>query len=145
LTGAPSRWLAANIAAAATRVDNRIVQLDEALNPNELHRYLSRIGDRWPIQVALLGGARVDDAQGALPQRERGPEYVLVLVSQAFDGMPWLERVYQASALWDAMEMGAAADVHCYTPEEFGRKRESLRVVRAAAERGMLLYEDSRA
>jgi uncharacterized protein len=121
------------------------VQLDEALNPNELERYLSRIGDRWPIQVALLGGARVDDAQGALPQRERGSEYVLVLVSQAFDGMPWLERVHQASALWDAMEMGAAADVHCYTPEEFGRKRESLRVVRAAAERGMLLYEDSRA
>jgi hypothetical protein len=136
---------AENIAARSTRVDNRIVQLDEALNPNELHRYLSRIGDRWPIQVALLGGARVDDAQGALPQRERGPEYVLVLVSQAFDGMPWLERVYQASALWDAMEMGAAADVHCYTPEEFGRKRESLRVVRAAAERGMLLYEDAKA
>jgi hypothetical protein len=135
----------AAFAAEATRVDNRIVQLDEALNPNELQRYLSRIGDRWPIQVALLGGARVDDAQGALPQRERGPEYVLVLVSQAFDGMPWLERVYQASALWDAMEMGAAADVHCYTPDEFGRKRESLRVVRAAAERGMLLYEDSRA
>jgi hypothetical protein len=124
-------------------LDNRIVQLDEALNPNELERYLSRIGDRWPIQVAILAGARVDDAQGALPQRERGPEYVLVLVSQAFDGMPWLERVYQASALWDAMEMGAAADVHCYTPEEFGRKRESLRVVRAAAERGMLLHEDS--
>jgi hypothetical protein len=136
---------AAVFAVGATNLDNRIVQLDEALNPNELHRYLSRIGDRWPIQVALLGGARVDDANGALPQRERGSEYVLILVSQAFDGMPWLERVYQASSLWDAMEMGAAADVHCYTPEEFRRKRESLRVVRAAAERGMLLYEDSQA
>jgi uncharacterized protein len=127
------------------RVDNRIVQLGEAPNTSELQRYLNRVGDRWPIQVALLGGARVDDAQGALPQRERGPEYVLVLVSQAFDGMPWLERVYQASALWDAMEMGASADVHCYTPAEFQRKRESLRVVRAVAERGMLLYEDSEA
>ena len=66
------------------------------LNLSELQRYLSRVSDRWPIQVALLGGARVDDAHGALPQRERGPEYVLVLVSEAFDGMPWLERVYQA-------------------------------------------------
>jgi uncharacterized protein len=121
------------------------VQLDEALNPRELQRYLSRIGDRWPIQSALLGGARVDDAQGAPPQRERGSEFVLVLVSGAFDGMPWLERVYQASSLWDALEMGGAADVHCYTPAEFRRKRESMPVVRAAAERGMLLYEDSAA
>jgi len=118
------------------------VQLSAALNLGELQRYLSRIGDRWPIQVALLGGARVDDARGALPQRERGSEYVLVLVSRAFDGMPWLERVYQASSLWDAHEMGGAADVHCYTPPEFLRRRSTLPAVREVVERGMLLFED---
>jgi hypothetical protein len=124
------------------RVDNRAVQVATGLNVRELQRYLSRVGDRWPIETALLGGARVDDERGALPQRERGPEYVLVLVSSAFDGMPWLERVYQASSLWDAMEMGAAAHVHCYTPAEFERKRESMPIVRSVAERGMLIYED---
>lgn len=118
------------------------MQVDTALNVKELQRYLSRIGDRWPIDAALLGGARVDDHRGALPQRERGPEYVLVLVSSAFDGMPWLERVYQASSLWDAMEMGDQAHVHCYTPAEFERKRETMPAVRAVVERGMLLYED---
>jgi hypothetical protein len=107
------------------------------LNRTELRRYLDRVGDRWPIETALLGGARVADLQGALPQRERGPEYILVLVSSAYDGMPWLERVYQAGALWDALEMGAPADVHCYTPAEFGRKRESLAAVRAAADDGV--------
>jgi hypothetical protein len=107
------------------------------LNLSELGRYLDRIGDRWPIDGALLGGARVDDLQGAPAQRERGPEFVLVLVSRAFDGMPWLERVYQAGSLWDAMEMGDMADVHCYTPAEFERKRASLRVVRETAERGL--------
>jgi hypothetical protein len=116
--------------------------VSEALNLGELQRYLSRVGDRWPIQVALLGGARVDDQRGAPRQRERGTEYVLVLVSPAFDGMPWLERVYQAGALWDAMEMGDAADVHCYTPDEFARKRTTMPAVRKAAEAGMLLYED---
>ena len=121
---------------------NRLVQLSGALNLGELQRYLSRIGGRWPIQVALLGGARVDDSRGAPPQRERGSEYVLVLVSAAFDGMPWLDRVYQASSLWDALEMEGAADVHCYTPAEFLRKRETMPVVRDVAERGMLLYED---
>jgi hypothetical protein len=114
-----------------------------ALNRTELQRYLNRVGDRWPIQIALLGGARVDDARGAMPQRERGPEYVVVLVSQAFDGIPWLDRVYQASALWDALEMGDAATIHCYTPAEFERKRSSMPVVRNVVERGMLLFEDS--
>jgi hypothetical protein len=118
------------------------VPVDTALNVKELQRYLSRIGDRWPVEVALLGGARVDDQRGARPQRERGPEYILVLVSDAFSGMPWLERVYQASSLWDAMEMGDPADVHCYTPKEFARKRATMPVLRSVQARGMLLYED---
>ncbi len=129
---------------ALSRLDNPSVQqlTSPPLNLGELQRYLSRVSDRWPIQIALLGGARVDDARGAPPQRERGPEYVLVLVSAAFEGMPWLERVYQASALWDGLEMGSAANVHCYTPDEFERKRQTMPAVQRVIERGMLLYED---
>jgi hypothetical protein len=113
------------------------VELGTAVNRHELRRYLDRIGDRWPIETAMLGGARVADERGAPLQRERGPEFVLILVSAAYDGMPWLERVYQADALWDAMEMGAPADVHCYTPAEFERKRHALRAVREAVEQGL--------
>lgn len=91
----------------------------------------------------MLGGARLADERGAPEQRERGPEFIVVLVSSAYDGMPWLERVYQAGALWDALEMGAGADVHCYTPAEFERKRVALRSVRDVAEGGLdLLGED---
>ncbi|MGH2859197.1 MAG: hypothetical protein ACRDMJ_17115 [Solirubrobacteraceae bacterium] len=118
------------------------MELATALNLEEVQRYLNRIGERWALRAALLGGARVDDANGAPPQRERGPEYIVVLVSAAFDGMPWLERVYQASSLWDGLEMGEAADVHCYTEAEFDRKRVSTPVVRAVAERGLVLHED---
>jgi hypothetical protein len=67
---------------------------------------------------------------------------VLVLVSPAFEGMPWLERVYHATALWDALEMGSHADVHCYTPEEFSRKRETMPRLRDVVAHGMLLFED---
>jgi hypothetical protein len=112
------------------------------LNRRELERYLERVTDRWPVQRALLGGARVDDLHGAPPQRERGHEYVLVLVSEHFDGIPWLERVYQAASLWDALEMGAPAEVHCYTPAEFERKREQLRVVQHVAEEGLELLPE---
>lgn len=107
------------------------------VNRRELQRYLSRVDDRWTIDRAVLGGARVADEQGAPPQRERGPEFVMILVSQAFEGMPWLERVYQAASLWDALEMGAPADVHCYTPDEFERKRVSLPRVREAVVNGI--------
>ena len=109
------------------------------LNHRELERYVQRVTDRWPVQRALLGGARVADTKGAPPQRERGPEYVVVFVSEHFAGVPWLERVYQTGSLWDAYEMGAPAEVHCYTPAEFERKREGMRVVREAAEHGLEL------
>ena len=111
----------------------------EGLNDRELNRYVQRVGDRWPLQHAYLGGARVADLRGAGAQRERGAEYVVVLVSEFFDGVPWLERVYHAGALWDASEMGAAADMHCYTPAELERKRGTLRAVREAVDEGVAL------
>lgn len=115
-----------------------VVVVDE-LNERELARYVRRVGERWPLESVHLGGARVADARGAYPQRERGPEYVVVLVSPGFDGVPWLERVYQCASLWDAAEMGAPADVHCYTPVELGRKREALRLVRLTVDHGIEL------
>jgi hypothetical protein len=114
----------------------------EELNHRELERYVQRISDRWSIQRALLGGARVADTRGAPPQRERGAEYVVVLVSDHFDGVPWLERVYVAGTLWDSYEMGAPADIHAYTSAEFERKRAQLPAVREAAEQGLELLPE---
>ena len=123
-------------------MDNSRRVTQPELNHRELERYVRRIGDRWPIQRALLGGARVADARGAPAQRERGPEYVIVLVSEYFDGVPWLERVYVAGTLWDAYEMGAPADIHAYTSAEFERKLEQLDAVRLAAEEGLELLPE---
>jgi hypothetical protein len=110
---------------------------DDALNHRELQRYVNRVSGRWPLDRALLGGARVADLHGAGSQRERGQEYVVVLVSEAFGGVPWLERVYQAGSLWDAQEMGARADVHCYTPRELERRVVRMRVVGEAVRDGI--------
>ncbi|MGH2873253.1 MAG: hypothetical protein ACRDL5_12425, partial [Solirubrobacteraceae bacterium] len=56
---------------------------------------------------------------------------------------PWLERVYQATALWDALEMGERAEVQCYTPAEFLRRRATQPLVADVVERGLLLFEDA--
>jgi hypothetical protein len=120
------------------------VELSTALNLRELQRYLGRIGDRWPLEMVLLAGARVADMRaGRVIRDNRGHEFVVVLVSEGFDGVPWLERVHQAGALWDALEMGGGADIHCYTPAEYLRRRETTPAVRTAAERGVLLYADT--
>ncbi len=108
-----------------------------AINHRELERYLARVGDRWPIERAWLGGAQVDDERGLGLQRERGPEFIVVLVSEAFDGTPWLERVYVAGNLWDASEMGHPVDVHAYTPAELERKVQTIKRVRRVLETGL--------
>ena len=126
-----------------------MVRPSPAPNLRELQRYLGRIGDRWPLQLVILGGARVTDMRPAEPGTEpagkRGPEFVLLLVSDGFEGMPWLERVYHATSLWDGLEMGAPADVHCYTATEYVRRRQSAPAVRTVAEHGLLLFSDTEA
>jgi hypothetical protein len=111
--------------------------MEMAVNHRELERYLARVGDRWPLEHAWLGGAQIDDERGLGAQRERGPEFVIVLVSDAFDGTPWLERVYVAANLWDASEMGHHADVHCYTTAELDRKVGTLKRVRRTLANGL--------
>jgi hypothetical protein len=81
------------------------------------------VADRWPLDRALLG---LGDGQ-----------FVAVLVSPGFDGVPWLERVHQAESLWDASTMGQPLEAHCYTPAEYERKLVSLPVVRRVADRGL--------
>ena len=75
-------------------------------------------------------------------KRERGPEYVIVLVSEYFDGVPWLERVYVRARCGTPTRWARPADIHCYTPAEFERRREKLAVVRDAAEQGLELLPE---
>ncbi|WCB92788.1 hypothetical protein DSM104299_01487 [Baekduia alba] len=119
------------------RQSTTVAAVAEMLNDRELGRYVQRVDGRWRLDRVIVGGARVLDIQGAPPQRERGQEYVVILISEYFAGVPWLERVYQAANLWDAAEMQGAADVHCYTPGEYGRKRDTLPIVRAVSDYGV--------
>lgn len=113
------------------------VQATLALNRVELRRYLGRIGDRWLLDGAYLGGSALTGGTGEPSLGAREAQFTVVLVSDAFAEIPWLERVYVAGSLWDATEMAAPADVHCYTRAEFERRRDSMPAVRDAVWHGL--------
>ena len=113
------------------------MQATLALNRAELRRYLERIGDRWRLDGAYLGGSAVTGDRSGPALGDVAAQFTVVLVSDAFDEIPWLERVYVAGSLWDALEMGGAADVLCYTRAEFERKRDTMPAVRDAVWHGL--------
>jgi uncharacterized protein len=113
------------------------VQATIAVNRSELRRYIGRIGDRWRLDGAYLGGSALTGEESSHAIDETGAGFTVVLVSDAFDEIPWLERVYVATSLWDALEMGAPAEMHCYTRAEFERKRDSTPAVRDATWHGL--------
>jgi hypothetical protein len=114
------------------------VQGTLALNRAELRRYLSRVSDRWQLDGAFLGGSALTSVaadHGLAAETE--PRFTLVLVTDSFDAVPWLERVRVAASLWDAGEMGAAVEPYCYTRTEFERQRDSVSAVRDAVWHGL--------
>jgi hypothetical protein len=86
-------------------------------------QYARRLADRWPLDRALLG---LGDGR-----------FVGVLVSPAFDGVPWLARVHAAESLWDTDSMGQPLEAHCFTPTEFDRRLTEAPAVRRVADRGL--------
>ena len=63
----------------------------------------------------------------------------LLIVSDAFHGVRWLDRSVRVI---DAIGLTFGADLLCYTPEEYRRKREELSIVRTASENGLVLAGD---
>lgn len=120
------------------------------LNRAGLRRYLDRVNDRWRLDGAHLGGtalighsdAESDADWSSLESAFYGQPagFTVVLISDAFEEFPWLERVYVAGSLWDTLEMGAPAAVQCYTRAEFERKRESSAALRDTIWHGLDLF-----
>jgi hypothetical protein len=112
---------------------------------SELDRYIGRICDRWLLEAAYVCPFSASDASdsGAVGTAWSSlypgatPQLMVVLVSESFDLIPWLERVHVAASLWDADATGVRPEIHCYTAAEVARKRVSLPLVRAAVDDGI--------
>jgi len=93
-------------------------------------RYLPRLRRRYRPELVLVFGSRAGGE--ALAESDLD----LLVVSERFRGVSFLER---ASVLLTDLDLPFSADVLCYTPEEFARKRREHGIVRLALEEGLRL------
>lgn len=92
--------------------------------------------DRLQPEAVILYGSR---ARG---DALRHSDLDLVLVSRAFEDVPWLDRPL---LVHDTCTIRMGVELLCYTPEEYRRKREELGIVRVAVEEGVDLLEGQEA
>lgn len=93
-------------------------------------RHLPRLKRRYRPELVLIFGSR---ARGeALAESDLD----LLVVSERFRGLSFLER---APRLLADLDLPFAADVLCYTPDEFARKRRELGIVSLALAEGIRL------
>jgi len=97
-----------------------------------LKQYKKELNKRLPVERLILFGSR---ARGdARPDSD----YDLI-ISKAFAGTPFLKRPLPCYEVWDFTLFPAGADILCYTPEEFERKRRGLNVLAIADREGVTI------
>ncbi len=95
-----------------------------------LDRYLDRLDARWPLAVAILFGSRVRGDE------LRESDYDLLIVSDAFDGVPVWDRIQACLDLWDLPE---PLEVVALTRAEFDRRKDDLTIAGEAVRNGIVL------
>ena len=93
-------------------------------------RYLPRLRRRYKPDLVLAFGSRVK-GEGLVES-----DLDLLVVAEAFRGVPFLERAYR---LLTDLDLPFPVDLLCYTPEEFAQKRRELGIVSQALEEGFAL------
>lgn len=92
-----------------------------------LTRLLVQVHAEFPLERAILVGSR---ARG---EELTTSDHDLILVSEAFAGLAWWERIRRVSEHWTG---AGSLDPLCYTPAEFQERATGLTSVRDAVEAG---------
>ncbi len=95
-----------------------------------LRPFLEAVRSRYPDAKVILFGSR---ARG---DHLKTSDFDLVVVSSAFKGIPFRERLVETYKL---MGPCVDADIICLTPEEYRRRSKELGIVGEVAREGKLL------
>ena len=91
-------------------------------------KFKKKVKSKYPDAKILLFGSR---ARGDALQDS---DYDFVVISKKFKGVNFLERIQKIYELWDHR---LHADILCYTPEEFEKRKNSLTIVGEAGRKGV--------
>jgi predicted nucleotidyltransferase len=106
----------------ATGTDNRVEQFREEFLPRLIAVFK-------PTKVLVFGSRARGEGLAS-------SDLDLMIVSDAFRNVPWLERPI---LVLEALGLSFGVDLLCYTPDEYERKRQELGIVRTASETGLVL------
>lgn len=95
-------------------------------------KYLEALVKEFQPSLVLAFGSRVRG------DNLKGSDLDLVIVSEAFEEIPFPNRAFRVLEGLDIME---AMDLLCYTEEEFERKKEQIGIVRIAVREGLVIYQ----
>ncbi len=95
-----------------------------------LDAFLKRVQGRFPLHRTILVGS------GARGEELMESDYDLVLVSPAFAGLSWRDRIGAVLELW---EMDVDLQPLCHTPEEYAGKVAEISSVAEATKDGLVL------
>ncbi len=90
--------------------------------------FKKKVKRKYPDAKILLFGSR---ARG---EALKDSDYDFIIVSKRFEGIGFLERIQKIYELWDYK---LHADILCYTPEEFEKRKDSLTIVGEAVKHGV--------
>lgn len=95
-----------------------------------LAKFLRRVGERFPLERALLFGSRARGDELA------ESDYDLLLVSPSFAELAFTDRI---AAVLDFWELQEPLEPLCYSPPELERKRHEIGIVAEALREGRAL------
>lgn len=94
----------------------------------EIEGFLKKVRERFEPQKIVLFGSR---GRG---DELKQSDYDIIVVSQKFEGVPFLKRLEMLFELWD---YDFNLDILAYTPDEFEAKSQELGIVAQAVREGM--------
>jgi predicted nucleotidyltransferase len=106
----------------------------DAINASkDLGEFLRALDERFAPSEVILFGSR---ARG---DQRTWSDYDIIVVSQKFEGIRWLDRRVQLLRLWN---LDVDADLIPYTPEELKQKSETSSIIRSAMKEGKRIRLD---
>ncbi len=90
--------------------------------------FLTKVKKEFAPEFIVLFGSR---ARG---DELKESDFDILVVSQRFEGVHFLERIFMLYQLWD---YDCDLDILGYTPEEFRRKEKEIGLVRQAINEGV--------